>query len=130
MCLFYSIQQPLISFQLSGISSESIQLKACLSHGRRLVPTMASHFDPYSDRALQKGMMESVHTVGVVPSTFDKEEASLCPGGRLISLNVTADEQVPNIQRIMVPYPASGEWFLTLLPSCSKINIRKGNGET
>ena len=33
-------------------------------------------------------------------------------------------------QRVMVPYPEAGQWFLTLLPSCSKINVRRGNQET
>ncbi len=34
--------------QLSGVGAESVELKACLSHGRRLIPTLAAHFDPYS----------------------------------------------------------------------------------
>ena len=30
----------------------------------------------------------------------------------------------------MVPYPAAGQWFLTLLPSCSYVSIRRGSQET
>ena len=130
-----------ISFQLTGVGSESIQLKACLSHGKRLVPTLSAHFDPYSDFPLSGtglgGSSGSILSGGkglgdglVGAGNFDKEEAALCPGGRLLSLNVTANERIPNIRRVIVPYPAAGEWFLTLLPTCSKINIRKGNGET
>ena len=38
--------------------------------------------------------------------------------------------RVPTFERVMVPYPSAGSWFLTMLPSCSKINIRRGNQET
>ena len=38
--------------QLSGVSAEDLQLKACLSHGKRLIPTLSAHFDPYSDYPL------------------------------------------------------------------------------
>ena len=38
--------------QLSGIRSENLELKACLSHGRKLIPTLSAHFDPYSDYPL------------------------------------------------------------------------------
>ena len=39
--------------QLSGASAEEdLQLKACLSHGKRLIPTLSAHFDPYSDYPL------------------------------------------------------------------------------
>ena len=56
-----------------------------------------------------------------------------CPGGRLFSLNVTVSNMAlrkDTFQRVMVPYPEAGQWFLTLLPSCSKINVRRGNQET
>ena len=56
-----------------------------------------------------------------------------CPGGRLFSLNVTVSNMAlrkNTFQRVMVPYPEAGQWFLTLLPSCSKINVRRGNQET
>ncbi len=59
-----------------------------------------------------------------------KEEEALCPGGRLLALNVSAAERIPRFQRVLVPYPAEGEWFLTLLPSCSNVNVRRGNKET
>ncbi len=60
----------------------------------------------------------------------DKEESSLCPGGRLLSLNVSADEKLPVFQRAMVPYPAAGEWFITLLPKCRYVSVRRGSQET
>ena len=119
-------------FQLSGISSETIHLKACLSHGKRLIPTLAAHFDPYSDFPLPPVPPLTIETdpFSARDREEEKEEASLCPGGRLISLNVSADERVPKIHRVMVPYPAQGEWFLTLLPSCSQVNVRRGSQET
>jgi hypothetical protein len=63
----------------------------------------------------------------------DREEMSLCPGGRLFSLNVTTAivaKRKNTFQRVLVPYPEAGQWFLTLLPTCSKIKIRRGNQET
>ena len=116
-------------FQLSGINSENIQLKACLSHGKRLIPTLAAHFDPYSsDYPIPPPPPRGGQ--GSEAREEDREEASLCPGGRLLRLNVSAAERVPSFARVMVPYPKDGDWFLTLLPACSKINIRRENQET
>ena len=41
-----------LHLQLPGASAEDLQLKACLSHGKRLIPTLSAHFDPYSDYPL------------------------------------------------------------------------------
>ncbi len=120
-----------VLFQLSGVSSENLQLKACLSYGKRLIPTLSAHFDPYSGYPLPPPI--SVPGSTQKEREENREEMSLCPGGRLFSLNVTAAnvaKRVNTFQRVMVPYPAAGQWFLTLLPSCSKINIRRGNQET
>ena len=130
--VWYRVSYFMFYSQLSGISSETIHLKACLSHGKRLIPTLAAHFDPYSDFPLPPAPPMTIETdpFSARDREEEKEEASLCPGGRLISLNVSADERVPKIHRIMVPYPAEGEWFLTLLPSCSQVNVRRGSQET
>jgi len=37
------------------VPTESVEVKACLSHGRRLVPTLTAHFDPYTDYPLPGG---------------------------------------------------------------------------
>ena len=47
-----SLTLPFYPLQLSGVSAEDLQLKACLSHGKRLIPTLSAHFDPYSDYPL------------------------------------------------------------------------------
>lgn len=51
----------------------------------------------------------------------DREEALLCPGGRLLSLNVSGSERHSEFARVLVPYPAAGNWFITILPSCSRL---------
>lgn len=81
-----------------------------------------------------------VMAMGHNPRTGESEAPPLrsfivpqCPGGRLFSLNVTVSTRAlrkNTFQRVMVPYPEAGQWFLTLLPSCSKINVRRGNQET
>jgi len=139
-----------------------------LSHGRRLVPTLAAHFDPYTDYPLpgapgvgvQPGAGRSRNTDGdwmsvlrkTLVATGDrrgigsgggpsapsspaaaaerKEAGALCRGGRLIALNISAAEHAPVFRRILVPYPAAGQWFLTVMTSCSNVNIRRGRQET
>ena len=54
-------------------------------------------------------------------SARDREEALLCPGGRLLSLNVSGSERNSEFARVLVPYPAAGNWFITILPSCSRL---------
>ena len=107
--------------QLSGLLSEKYVLKACLSHGKRLLPR---NDDGYPHRILpdhsvsnpwnrerfndKKGNKISKHSKnrehtfdfdqdldGVQDDTEDIEEAALCPGGRLLRLNVSATEHVP-----------------------------------
>ena len=119
--------------RLSGIASETVHLKACLSHGKRIIPTLSAHFDPYSEYSMNPGGGGggSNSNSGPDKKQADEEELALCPGGRLISLNVSSDQRsMPSFRRVLVPYPAAGEWFLTLLPSCSNVNVRRGNQQT
>ena len=51
----------------------------------------------------------------------DKEEALLCPGGRLLSLNVSGSDRNSEFARVLVPYPAAGNWFVTILPTCARL---------
>ena len=51
------------------------------------IPTLSAHFDPYSDYPLPPPPSSSN---GHKEKEEDREEASLCPGGRLLSLNVSA----------------------------------------
>ena len=54
-------------------------------------------------------------------SEADREEALLCPGGRLLNLNVSGSDIDSEFARVLVPYPAAGNWFLTILPTCARL---------
>ena len=64
-------QDPDTCLQLSGVSAEDLQLKACLSHGKRLIPTLSAHFDPYSDYPLPP---PPISTVGSGSTQKEREE--------------------------------------------------------
>ena len=103
------------SFQLSGLLSEKYVLKACLSHGKRIIPVQDDGY-PHRilpdhgsgsrswdrDRFVDTGNNQRNREFdldqdmdGVQDDTQDIEEAALCPGGRLLRLNVSATESVP-----------------------------------
>ena len=102
-------------FQLSGLISEKYVLKACLSHGKRIIPVKDDGY-PHRilpdhgsgsrswdrDRFVDTGNNQRNREFdldrdmdGIQDDTLDIEEAALCPGGRLLRLNVSATERDP-----------------------------------
>ena len=106
--------------QLSGLLSEKYVLKACLSHGKRLIPRSDDGYphrilpdhsvsNPWNrDRFNDKGSKlhgknrDKLQTFdfdqdldGIQDDTEDIEEAALCPGGRILRLNVSGTEKMP-----------------------------------
>ena len=67
------------------MSAEDLQLKACLSHGKRLIPTLSAHFDPYSDYPLPP---PPISTVGSGSTQKEREE-----NREEMSLGRTAEEE-------------------------------------
>ena len=120
-----------IIFQLSGVKSELYTVKACLSRGKKIIPRLDPDRDPLDQSNTNNG--QPVNSMGINQnfnnekpflagkSARDREEALLCPGGRLLSLNVSGSERSSEFARVLVPYPAAGNWFVTILPSCSKL---------
>ena len=107
-------------FQLSGLLSEKYVIKACLSHGKRIIPRNDDGY-PYrklsdqksgNSRSWENRDRERISLLdtnnrefgefdldqdmdGIQDDTEDIEEAALCPGGRLLRLNVSATERTP-----------------------------------
>ena len=107
-------------FQLSGLLSEKYVIKACLSHGKRIIPRNDDGY-PYrklsdqksgNSRSWENRDRERISLLdtnnrefgefdldqdldGIEDDTEDIEEAALCPGGRLLRLNVSATERTP-----------------------------------
>ena len=120
-----------IIFQLSGVKSELYTVKACLSRGKKIIPRLDPDRDPLDQSNTNNG--QPLNNMGINQnlnndkpflagkSARDREEALLCPGGRLLSLNVSGSERSSEFARVLVPYPAAGNWFVTILPSCSKL---------
>ena len=105
-------------------------VKACLSRGKKIVPRLDPGRDPLTESETNSGQSgsnlgmnsglnsENSYLSGKNPR--EREEALLCPGGRLLSLNVSGSERNSEFSRVLVPYPAAGNWFVTIFPSCSK----------
>ena len=116
--------------QLSGVANELYTVKACLSRGKKIVPRLDPGRDPLTESETNSGQSgsnlgmnsglnnENSYLSGKNPR--EREEALLCPGGRLLSLNVSGSERNSEFSRVLVPYPAAGNWFVTIFPSCSK----------
>ena len=106
------------SLQLSGLLSEKYVLKACLSHGKRIIPRIDDGYphrilpdhsvsnpwnrDRYTPEGSNKLHGKNRETFdfdqdldGIQDDTQDIEEAALCPQGRLLRLNVSATEKIP-----------------------------------
>lgn len=120
-------------FQLSGSKSDLYEVRACLSRGKRIVPMMDPELSPTAppppsfpgaggpareqsspevnpDRILSRG------------EELERDEKLYCPGGRLLSLNVSGAEiGMTGVAEVHVPFPAAGIWFLTILPTCSRL---------
>ena len=121
--------------QLSGVVNELYTVKACLSRGKKIVPRQDPGRDPLTQPESNSG--QSGSNLGTIINGYDnlnsdnsylagknpreREEALLCPGGRLLSLNVSGSERNSEFARVLVPYPAAGNWFVTIYPSCSKL---------
>ena len=117
--------------QLSGVKNELYTVKACLSRGKKVIPRLDPYRDPMTQSASNIGQPGS--GIGLNSglnndksflsgkNPREREEAILCPGGRLLSLNVSGSERNSEFARVLVPYPAAGNWFVTILPSCSKL---------
>ena len=75
-------------------------MRACLSHGRRIIPSME---DGHPDR-YKFVPDENRNLIGMKEKEDERLEATLCPGGRLLSLNVSALERVPTFARILVSF--------------------------
>ena len=73
-------------------------IKACLSHGRRIIPTME---DGHPDR-YKFVPDENRNSAGMKEKEEERLEAALCPGGRLLTLNVSAVERSPAFSRVLV----------------------------
>ena len=121
-------------FKLSGVKSELYTVKACLSRGKKIIPRLDRERDPMMQSNSNSGSQPGGSNMGssniginndnLFPKGMnarDREEALLCPGGRLLSLNVSGSERNSEFARVLVPYPAAGNWFVTILPSCSKL---------
>ena len=120
-----------LCFQLSGSKSDLYIVRACLSRGKRIIPVI----DP--DRSMsptQQTMYPDgggrrdpgkpeLNTDRILSrqEELERDEKLFCPGGRLLSLNVSGSERNPEFSRVLVPYPAAGIWFLTILPTCSRL---------
>ena len=120
--LSFSISSKTFIFQLSGLLSEKYVIKACLSHGKRIIPRNDDGY-PYrklsdqksgKSRSWENRDRERISLLdretsnrdfgefdldqdldGLQDDTHEIEEAALCPGGRLLRLNVSATEQTP-----------------------------------
>lgn len=94
--------------------TEKYILKACLSHGKRIIPRDDDGYPhrvlPDSsgsrtwdrDRFIDTGNKQRNREFdldqdmdGLQDDTEDIEEAALCPGGRILRLNVSATEKEP-----------------------------------
>lgn len=156
--------------QLSGLGSEKYIVKACLSFGKRVIPVKDDGY-PHRilpdhgsgsrswdrDRFVDTGNNQRNREFdldqdmdGIQDDTEDIEEAALCPGGRLLRLNVSATEQVPqyvvsllykkslsnsggqffSVSEVLIPYPSAGNWFLTILPKCKRVITRRTQQDT
>ena len=115
---------------MSGVVNELYTIKACLSRGKKIIPRLDPGRDPLtqsesnsgqssSNLGMNQGLNDNAYLAGKNPR--EREEALLCPGGRLLSLNVSGSERNSEFARVLVPYPAAGNWFVTIFPSCSKI---------
>jgi hypothetical protein len=138
--------------RLSGLGTEKYVLKACLTHGKRVIPRkddgyphriLPDHstgqrnwdrdrdrdrvFDSSSGRNRDREIDYDQDMDGIQDDTLDIEESALCPGGRLLRLNVSATEKSSQLHmaQVLVPYPAAGKWFLTILPKCKKVFTRR-----
>jgi hypothetical protein len=87
-----------LTFQLSNINGEVLTVRACLSHGRRIVPNAD---DGYPDR-YKFSPDENRNPSGLKDKEDERLEAALCPGGRLLTLNVSAVERSPVYARVLV----------------------------
>ena len=102
-----------------------------MSRGKKIIPRLDPDRDPLDQSNTNNG--QPINNMGINQnlnndkpflagkSARDREEALLCPGGRLLSLNVSGSERSSEFARVLVPYPAAGNWFVTILPSCSKL---------
>lgn len=85
---------------MSNIHGEVVTVYGCLSHSKRIVPVQG---DGYPDR--YKFNPDESRSL---PSGKDKEEerleAALCPGGRLLSINVSATERNPANAKVLVQF--------------------------
>jgi len=75
-----------------------LTIRACLSHGRRIVPNS----DPGFPDRYKFNPDESRNPAGIKDKEDERLEATVCPGGRLLTLNVSAVERAPVFARVLV----------------------------
>ena len=121
------------------------EVRACLSRGKRIVPVMDPELLQQSSSSGHQsggsGLPSGGGPGGRDPSAsasdaanpdrilsrgeeLERDEKLFCPGGRLLSLNVSGDDigmSAGASAQVHVPFPAAGTWFLTILPTCSRL---------